>query len=101
MHQTHAVNLLVCGNQQPELSGRMQPAAIAPIHFHCSSLQGHEPIIASSKGGKVPIDPKSVQEQFLTATSKNSLKDGISASPQLISPKSSGRTCDDMERQSL
>ena len=39
-------------------------------------LQGYEPILASPKGGKVPIDPNSVKEQFLTATSKDFLKDG-------------------------
>ena len=44
-------------------------------------LQGYEPIIASPKGGKVPIDPKSVQEQYLTSTSRDFLKDGIFAPP--------------------
>ncbi len=39
-------------------------------------LQGYEPVIASAKGGKVPIDPKSIQEEFLAATSRDFLKDG-------------------------
>ncbi|CAL5224243.1 g6896 [Coccomyxa viridis] len=36
---------------------------------------GYEPIIASPKGDKVPIDPKSKQEQYLTSTSRDFLKD--------------------------
>lgn len=39
-------------------------------------MQGFEPIIASTKGGKVPLDPKSTQGEHLTATSQNFLKDG-------------------------
>ena len=37
--------------------------------------QGFEPIIASPRGGKIPLDPKSTQEGQLSATSKNFLKD--------------------------
>ena len=36
-------------------------------------------MIASAKGGRVPIDPKSIQEQFLAATSRDFLKDGMLA----------------------
>lgn len=45
-------------------------------HKCFSFFQGFEPIIASTKGGKVPIDPKSIQEQYLTASSKDFMKDG-------------------------
>ena len=38
-------------------------------------MQGFEPIIASTKGGKVPLDPKSTQGEHLTAISQNFLKD--------------------------
>ena len=53
-----------------------QPVCDASVY-----LQGYEPIIASPKGGKVPIDPKSIQEQYLTSTSKDFLKDGTLPTP--------------------
>ena len=41
----------------------------------CDLVQGFEPIIASTKGGKVPLDPKSTKGEHLTATSQDFLKD--------------------------
>lgn len=42
---------------------------------NCMLRQGFEPIIASPAGGKIPLDPRSTQEEQLSATSKNFLKD--------------------------
>ncbi|CAL5224244.1 g6897 [Coccomyxa viridis] len=43
--------------------------------YYVLKSRGFEPVFSSTKGGKIPIDPKSIQEQYLASTSRDFLKD--------------------------
>lgn len=65
--------------------------------YYFFTRKGYEVTITSVKGGKLPIDPRSVVTPYLTTTVKKGLTDGISLflpfSQSIYNPKKSIGNC--------
>jgi len=52
--------------------------------YYFFTKKGYEVTLASVKGGKLPIDPKSVVTPYLTTVVKKGLTDGTASAPSYL-----------------
>lgn len=52
--------------------------------YYFFTRKGYEVTLASVKGGKLPIDPRSVVTPYLTTTVKKGLTDGMASKASLL-----------------